>query len=293
MYKPWTEKYRPDTIDKIVLNDTNNKIINNMIGKDYYPNCIFYGPPGTGKTTTILCLINEYKKKHNCNKNYIHLNASHERGVDVIRTHIYNFCEKKNFFNNCRKFVLLDEIDSMTKTAQQNLYNIIKNSNDNVTFILICNYLNKIIDNITNSLFVLHFNKTSLLCNEYIYKCIKNEKINITKNKLELIKKNNIHDLRSIINNIQNYDSKDTIINDSMFYNLINNKNKSLLIKKILKEINIQEFLFKFFQYIYLNYILDDNVVYMMKLLLLVNNDEDYIIKELIPYINIKLNLRT
>ena len=96
MYKPWTEKYRPDTIDKIVLNDTNNTIINNMISKDYYPNCIFYGPPGTGKTTTILCLINEYKKKHNCNKNYIHLNASHERGVDVIRTHIYNFCEKKN-----------------------------------------------------------------------------------------------------------------------------------------------------------------------------------------------------
>tara|TARA_B110000285_G_C15066974_1_gene585688 strand:+ start:550 stop:1431 length:882 start_codon:yes stop_codon:yes gene_type:complete len=293
MYKPWTEKYRPDTIDKIVLNDTNNIIINNMIDKDYYPNCIFYGPPGTGKTTTILCLINEYKKKHNCTKNYIHLNASHERGVDVIRTQIYNFCEKKNFFNDCRKFILLDEIDSMTKTAQQHLYNIIKNSNDNITFILICNYLNKIIDSITNSLFILHFNKTSLLCNEYIHACIKNEKINITKSKLELIKKNNIHDLRSIINNIQNYDTKDIIINDSIFYNLINNKNKSLLIIKNLKEITIQEFLFKFFQYIHLNYILDDKIVYMMKLLLLVNNDIDYVIKEFIPYINIKLNLRT
>ena len=109
----------------------------------------------------------------------------------------------------------------MTKQAQQNLYNILKKSNNNVTFILICNYLNKIIDNIRNSLFIVHFNKTSLICDNYIKKCIKKESVNITKYKLELIKKNNYHDLRSIVNNIQNYDKSDYIINDTIIYNLI------------------------------------------------------------------------
>jgi len=293
MSEPWTEKYRPINIKDIILNENNEKIINNMINKNYYPNCIFYGPPGTGKTTTILCLINEYKKKYNCSKNYIHLNASHERGVDIIRNQIYNFIEKKNFFNNCRKFILLDEIDSMTKQAQQNLYNILKKSNNDVTFILICNYLNKIIDTIRNSLFIVHFNKTSLICDNYIKRCIKKESVNITKYKLDLIKKNNYHDLRSIVNNIQNYDKSDYIINDNIIQNLITKKNTLLNLNNILINCDIHKFLFDFFNYIYDNYIVDDHTVYMMKLLLIVNHDKNYIVNEFIPYINIKLNLRT
>ena len=101
--------------------------------KNNFSNLILYGPPGTGKTTTIICMMNDYCKKHNCSNNYIHLNASHERGIEVIRNQIFNFTEKKNLFNNVRKFVLLDEIDSMTKQAQNNLSIIVEKCKNNVS----------------------------------------------------------------------------------------------------------------------------------------------------------------
>ena len=159
--QPWIEKYRPKTINDIVLNDTNKTILDNMIKKNNFSNLILYGPPGTGKTTTILCLMNDYCKLNNCSNNYIHLNASHERGIEVIRNQIFNFTEKKNLFTNSRKFVLLDEIDSMTKQAQNNLNIIINNCKNKVTFILICNFLNRIIESLRHSFIILHFNKTS------------------------------------------------------------------------------------------------------------------------------------
>ena len=99
--------------------------------------------------------------------------------------------------------------------------------------------------------------------------------------------------MRSIVNNIQNYDKSDYIINDTIIYNLINKKNKLLNLNNILLNCDIHKFLFIFFNYIYNNYVVDDHTVYMMKLLLIVNNDKNYIVNEFIPYINIKLNLRT
>ena len=63
---PWVEKYRPNNFNDIVLDKYNKIILENIVSKSYFPNLLFYGPPGTGKTTTILCLIKEYQKKHNC-----------------------------------------------------------------------------------------------------------------------------------------------------------------------------------------------------------------------------------
>ena len=90
---PWMEKYRPTQFNDIVLDPINKKILNNILDTNYFPNLIFYGPPGTGKTTTIINLINEYKKKHNIkNKGLmIHLNASDDRGIDIIRNQINCF----------------------------------------------------------------------------------------------------------------------------------------------------------------------------------------------------------
>ena len=69
MYEPWIEKYRPKSIKDIVLTPANSKLIQNLINKDLYPNLLLYGPPGTGKTTTIMCLMNDYCKHHNCTNN--------------------------------------------------------------------------------------------------------------------------------------------------------------------------------------------------------------------------------
>ena len=88
---PWVEKYRPTHFDNIVLDPINRKLFEQIIEKGHFPNLLFYGPPGTGKTTTIINLINEYQKKHNNNAkgSVIHLNASDERGIDIIRNQIW------------------------------------------------------------------------------------------------------------------------------------------------------------------------------------------------------------
>jgi len=122
-HSPWVEKYRPTAFDDIVLDKTNKKILNNIIKKNYFPNLLFYGPPGTGKTTTIINLINLYQKTYNQkNKGFmIHLNASDDRGIDIIRNQINQFVNTKTLFGKGMKFVILDEVDYMTKNAQHAL----------------------------------------------------------------------------------------------------------------------------------------------------------------------------
>ena len=120
---PFVEKYRPTKFDNIVLDPLNKKILMNIIETGYFPNLLFYGPPGTGKTTTIINLVNSYQEKLN-QKNkelMIHLNASDERGIDIIRSQINQFVNSKTMFTTGMKFVILDEVDYMTKNAQQAL----------------------------------------------------------------------------------------------------------------------------------------------------------------------------
>ena len=118
---PWVEKYRPTNFDNIVLDPANRTLFNNIISNEYFPNVLFYGPPGTGKTTTIINLIREFQIK--CNQRQqgtvLHLNASDERGIDIIRNQIQQFVKSNNMFESGLKYVILDEVDYMTKNAQQ------------------------------------------------------------------------------------------------------------------------------------------------------------------------------
>jgi len=124
----WIEKYRPTKLDNIVLDEINRDIFRNIIEDNYFPHLLFYGPPGTGKTSSVINLVNEYQQKYstsidtttasnggNMNKSkIIHLNASDERGIDIIRNQIYQFVQSNNLFDNGLKFVILDEVDYMT-----------------------------------------------------------------------------------------------------------------------------------------------------------------------------------
>ena len=109
-HSPWVEKYRPTEFDEIVLDTTNKKILTNGIDKKYFPNILFYGPPGTGKTTTIINLIKLYQNTYSTTrKGYmIHLNASDDRGIDIIRNQISQFVNTKSLFGDGMKFVILD-----------------------------------------------------------------------------------------------------------------------------------------------------------------------------------------
>ena len=294
MYEqPWIEKYRPRTLNDIVLNPINKTILNNMMNKDNFSNLMLYGPPGTGKTTTIICLMNDYCKKHNCSNNYIHLNASHERGIEVIRNQIFNFTEKKNLFDNVRKFVLLDEIDSMTKQAQNNLSIIVEKCKNNVTFILICNFLNRIIVSLRSSFTVLRFNKTSNICDKFIDDCIKAEKLKINKKRVNLIKESHSHDLRSVLNQLQNYNNQDILFDSKTFNNLLNPSINSKYLEKITRTVDIKSILCFFFNNLYQQYAekIDQDIIFDMKLLLVVNSSSEYFTNKFIPKLIKKLNL--
>ena len=95
--RPWVEKYRPTNFDDIVLEPLNRTLLENIVSQNNFPNLLFYGPPGTGKTTTIINLIDKYQEHYNQKRKglKIHLNASDDRGIDVIRNQINQFVNTK------------------------------------------------------------------------------------------------------------------------------------------------------------------------------------------------------
>jgi len=202
----FVEKYRPKIFEDIVLDPLNKQILKNIIETSYFPNLLFYGPPGTGKTTTIINLINAYQEKLNKkNKDLIiHLNASDERGIDIIRNQISCFVNSKPLFHNGMKFVILDEVDYMTKNAQQALRYLLQNYSNNVRFCLICNYISKIDEGLQNEFIRLRFNQ---LPKEDIIGFLKDisdkENLNMSHKSLSNIQKLYRSDIRSMINFIQ------------------------------------------------------------------------------------------
>jgi replication factor C subunit 3/5 len=217
----WVEKYRPKIFDEIVLEPLNRKILSNIVDTGHFPNLLFYGPPGTGKTTTIINLIDTYQKKNNIkNKDLIiHLNASDERGIDTIRNQINFFVNSKPLFNDGMKFVILDEVDYMTKNAQQALRYLLQNYTCNVSFCLICNYISKIDEGLQNEFLCLRFNQ---LPDEDIINFLNNisisENLNFSPKILSSIQKLYKSDIRSMINFMQ---SNQNLKNESL--NIIDN----------------------------------------------------------------------
>jgi DNA polymerase III delta prime subunit len=205
MNDPWVEKYRPKDFNNIVLDDCNKLFFNEIMNAGTIPNMLFYGPPGTGKTTTIINLIRSYQEKNNEVNNglMIHLNASDDRGIDTIRTQIYSFVHTKPFFKAGTKFVILDEIDSMTKNAQQALSYMLHNYID-VRFCLICNYISKIDDSLQTMFIKIKFNKLPKeMILDFLDSIVTSEKLQYTRDQLEYIQSIYESDIRSMVNFIQ------------------------------------------------------------------------------------------
>jgi replication factor C subunit 3/5 len=224
---PWVEKYRPNTFDNIVLDSINKVILNSIVSNNSFPNLLLYGPPGTGKTTTIINLINKYQEKYNEVNNglIIHLNASDERGIDIIRNQIRQFVDSDNLFSTGTKFVILDEVDYMTKHAQQSLKYLLQYSNNNVRFCLICNYISRIDESLQSEFMRLRFNQLpekDIL--HFLRNICKSEDIDITDEKLIYIQKIYKSDIRSMINYLQS--NKHTlqdinVLNETVWIELI------------------------------------------------------------------------
>jgi len=200
------EKYRPDKFNDIVLDPLNKQILKNVIETSYFPNLLFYGPPGTGKTTTIINLVNSYQEKLKIkNKGLmIHLNASDDRGIDIIRNQINLFVNTNSLFQTGMKFVILDEVDYMTKNAQQALRYLLQKYSNNVRFCLICNYISRIDDGLQNEFIRLRFNQlpTSDIIN-FLRNISNVENLNMSDKSLLCIQQIYKSDIRSMINFMQ------------------------------------------------------------------------------------------
>ncbi|CAH8356210.1 unnamed protein product [Eruca vesicaria subsp. sativa] len=143
---PWVEKYRPQSLDDVAAHRDIVDTIDRLTNENKLPHLLLYGPPGTGKTSTILAVARKlYGPKY---RNMIlELNASDDRGIDVVRQQIQDFASTQSFSlgKSSVKLVLLDEADAMTKDAQFALRRVIEKYTKSTRFALIGNHVNKII----------------------------------------------------------------------------------------------------------------------------------------------------
>lgn len=218
----WNEKYRPNNLEKIILSNYNKLLLNNIIEKNYFPNLLLYGPPGTGKTTTVINLINTYLNKYYSDnkKQIVHLNASHERGIEIIRNNLYTFVVSDNLFFEGPKFIILDEVDYMTKSAQLALKYLIEYySNTNVRYCLICNYITKIDNNLQSYFCKLKFNTIPVEeIHTFLSDICSAEKLNVSKEYLYHIIYLFKNDIRAMVNFLQLNNNNIIYFIDSTLY---------------------------------------------------------------------------
>ena len=133
----WVEKYRPKTMQDLVLSDENRRIVTKFLENKEIPNLLLYGNAGTGKTTLAKILVEEIDAE------FLFLNCS-EVGIDTVRTTITQFSQTKSF-NGKMKVVICDEIDGSSSDAQRGLRNTMEENSGYCRYILTCNFLNRVI----------------------------------------------------------------------------------------------------------------------------------------------------
>ncbi len=211
--KPWVEQYRPTKLADIVNQTEIISRLKQFIKDKAMPHLIFAGPAGTGKTTSALVMVREiYGRKMTPNITFLELNASDERGINVIRTIIKDFAKAKPPLDIPFKILILDEADNMTSPAQQALRRTMEKYTRNCRMILICNYSNKIILPIQSRAVVFRFSKLSDNdIKERLKFIVAKENIKIDESGLNALIKVSRGDLRRAINYLQ---SSSTISDD-------------------------------------------------------------------------------
>ncbi len=160
---PWIEKYRPRRLDEVISQEESVNILNNTLKTGELPHLLLYGAPGTGKTSSILALCNQLFGPERVNERVIELNASDERGINVVRGKIINFAKiaigtkDPNYLCPPYKIIILDEADAMTKEAQAALRKVMEENSNITRFCFICNYINQIIEPINSRCVKIRF----------------------------------------------------------------------------------------------------------------------------------------
>ncbi|MEK6873418.1 MAG: replication factor C small subunit [Nanoarchaeota archaeon] len=199
----WTEKYRPKKFEEIVGQNDIIKRVQSLTNSLNIPHLLFAGPAGVGKSTLALVVVKELFGE-SWRENYLELNASDERGIDVVRQKVKDFARTKAISKIPFKVIFLDEADALTNEAQNALRRTMENYTSNCRFILSCNYSSKIIDPIQSRCAVFRFR---LLEKKDIEKVVRrisqNEKLEIELKAVESLFELSEGDCRRAINLLQ------------------------------------------------------------------------------------------
>ena len=198
----WIERYRPERLSEVVGQEDVIERIESYVRRDELPNLLFGGPAGSGKTTTAQAIAREIYGD-DWQENFLELNASDDRGIDVVRGRIKEFA-RASFGGYDYRVIFLDEADSLTDDAQSALRRTMERFSANTRFILSCNYSSKIIDPIQSRCAVFRFPSLSEeAIADRIRAIAEREDIEITEAGLEAIVYAADGDMRKAINALQ------------------------------------------------------------------------------------------
>ena len=152
----WTEKYRPQKFEEMVGQQEVIRRVKSLVVAMNIPHLLLAGPAGIGKSTLALIVVKQLFGER-WKESYLELNASDERGIDVIRQKVKDFARTKAIGNVPFKVIFLDEADALTKEAQQALRRTMENYSNTCRFILSCNYSSRIIDPIQSRCVIFRF----------------------------------------------------------------------------------------------------------------------------------------
>jgi replication factor C small subunit len=200
---PWTEKYRPRKLDEVAGQTGTLTSLKAFVKSKNMPNLLFAGPPGVGKTTCCLALARELFGDNTAG-NFLELNASDERGIDIVRGRIKDFARSVSLREAPFKLIFLDEGDALTADAQQALRRTMEANSSVTRFIISANYSSRIIEPIQSRCAVFRF--MPLLHEEVVgslERIAKDEKLKVDKEAYEAIFYVSEGDMRKAINILQ------------------------------------------------------------------------------------------
>lgn len=234
---PWVEKYRPQTLDDVIGQEQIVKRLKRYVEEESLPNIMFTGSAGVGKTTCALALakalLGEYWQQ-----NFLELNASDARGIDTVRNQIKSFCKLKAVGAPFR-IIFLDEVDNMTKDAQQALRREMEMYTKTSSFILSCNYSSKIIDPIQSRCAIFRF--TPIKAGDIIKRLhfiAENEGLKVVDAAIEDIVYFTQGDMRRSINILQASTTSDDEVTTETVLDVINRAKPKSVRKMIIKALD-------------------------------------------------------
>jgi replication factor C small subunit len=199
----WTEKYRPSRFYELVGQDDIVKRVEGLTNSMNIPHLLFAGPAGTGKSSLALIIVKELYGT-NWRENYLELNASDERGINIVREKVKNFARTKSIGNVPFKIIFLDEADALTPEAQQALRRTMENYSSTCRFILSCNYSSKVIDPIQSRCGIFRFKLLEKKdIEKYLLDIVKRENLTISPEAIEIIYEGSEGDCRRATNLLQ------------------------------------------------------------------------------------------